>query len=165
MSAAHVDPSGLLGLPSGLSDSVVEQVVAGVFATLVGTAAGVAQRPVADGGALDVSARISMTGAWSGRIVLICSAALARRFAARMALRDEPQVSAADVRDAVGELVNAVGGNLKALLPGPTWLALPRVRFDSREQHHPGVQVLRLELAWHDEPLVVSVHTTSVRRT
>lgn len=164
MSAAHVDPSGLLGLPSGLSDSVVEQVVAGVFSALVGTAARVAQRPVADGGALDVSAWISTNGAWSGRIALVCSAALARRFTARMALREESQLSAADVRDAVGELVNVVGGSVKAMMPGPTWLALPRVTFDSHQQH-PGAQALRLELAWHDEPLVVSVHTTSVRRT
>jgi hypothetical protein len=32
-----------------------------------------------------------------------------------------------DVRDAVGELVNVIGGNLKALLPGDTAISTPLV--------------------------------------
>jgi chemotaxis protein CheX len=32
-----------------------------------------------------------------------------------------------DVRDALGELANMVGGNIKGLLPGPTQLSLPLV--------------------------------------
>ena len=37
------------------------------------------------------------------------------------------EVSPADVLDAVGELVNIVGGNLKGMLPSPTGLSLPSV--------------------------------------
>ena len=32
-----------------------------------------------------------------------------------------------EVRDALGELTNMLGGNLKALLPGPCFLGLPTV--------------------------------------
>ena len=41
-------------------------------------------------------------------------------------------MSAADVTDAVGELVNIIGGSVKSLMPQPTVLSLPSVRTGGR---------------------------------
>jgi chemotaxis protein CheX len=42
--------------------------------------------------------------------------------------RGPAEIGSQDVFDAWGELVNMVGGNLKALLPPPTTLSLPDLR-------------------------------------
>ena len=41
--------------------------------------------------------------------------------------RAEREVSLDDVRDALGEITNMIGGNVKALLPTPSRLSLPTV--------------------------------------
>jgi len=65
------------------------------------------------------------------------------------------ELEAEDVDDALGELANVVGGNVKAALPGPSTLGLPQVG------EAPGVRnpedVCRLEVLWRGQPLVVSV--------
>jgi chemotaxis protein CheX len=51
----------------------------------------------------------------------------------------EPEaVTLDETRDALGELTNMMGGNLKALLPGPSRLSLPTVV----EESGPGVDPL-----------------------
>lgn len=70
---------------------------------------------------------VDISGAWRGRVTVVLSAPLARKVAAAlfgMALED---VTETEVSDAVGEVVNILGGNLKALLPGPSSLSLPTV--------------------------------------
>ncbi len=68
-------------------------------------------------------------------------------------------VSPADVLDAVGELVNIVGGNLKGMLPSPTGLSLPSVtdgtlHIDTRA----GAELLAdVQLSWMDEAVSVSI--------
>jgi chemotaxis protein CheX len=70
---------------------------------------------------------VQIAGAWDGAIAVQCSAPMAR-FAARhmFDLHDEA-VSLADLQDALGELTNMTGGNIKALLPEPCTLGLPVV--------------------------------------
>ena len=58
---------------------------------------------------------------------LQCSAELARRAAVVMFSVELDKVSPEQVRDAVGELTNMTGGNLKALLPPPCQVSLPTV--------------------------------------
>ena len=70
---------------------------------------------------------VQFSGAWEGAATIQCSPGLARGAAARMWGADPGAVSSDDVVDALGELVNMVGGNIKALLPGPTQLSLPLV--------------------------------------
>jgi len=75
----------------------------------------------------------------------------------------EEQLSDADIHDAVGELSNIVGGNIKSLLPPPTSLSIPFVETpDTRsasEEDWRFSSALDSEvlLAWHDEPLIVRV--------
>jgi len=70
---------------------------------------------------------IHITGAWQGAIKLECSGALARRVAAIMFAADVCDVTPDQINDALGELTNIIGGNIKALLPEPSHLSMPAV--------------------------------------
>lgn len=93
-------------------------------------------------------------GAWEGAVLLECDRDLARQAAAVMFERDAAQVSEHDLRDAIGELINMVGGNIKSLLPAPSELSLPVVdveppplgRVVSRQRFGSRGQVLRVTL-------------------
>lgn len=71
---------------------------------------------------------IQITGAWEGAVTLDIPWALSRQAAAIMfQAGPDDEVPLDQVQDAVGELTNMIGGNLKALLPGPCYLTLPAV--------------------------------------
>jgi len=70
---------------------------------------------------------VQISGGFSGTVMVELSRPLARKVAAALFAMELEQVTEAEVVDAVGEVVNILGGNLKALLPGPSTLSLPRV--------------------------------------
>jgi chemotaxis protein CheX len=74
---------------------------------------------------------ISITGTWNGNVIVQCSEELAREMGAGMFGMEVDAISKAEVRDAMGEVTNMVGGNLKKNLPGPSSLSLPNVMFGS----------------------------------
>jgi chemotaxis protein CheX len=73
-----------------------------------------------------VTACVQIVGAWRGAVVLRCSLPLARVLSEQMFQADEP-LTLAELRDAIGELANVIGGNVKALFPGPSQISLPAV--------------------------------------
>jgi chemotaxis protein CheX len=74
-----------------------------------------------------VLGRVTISGVWQGSVMLGCSAALARRAAAAMLGKPPADAEAEEIRDALGELTNMVGGNFKTLLRGDCRLSLPDV--------------------------------------
>jgi CheY-specific phosphatase CheX len=74
-----------------------------------------------------VLGRITITGAWQGEVTLGCSAELARRAAAAMFGKPPEQADAEEIRDAIGELTNMVGGNFKTILKGECRLSVPSI--------------------------------------
>ena len=70
---------------------------------------------------------VQITGAWDGAVALHCDVDLARQVAALMFSMPSESISIEEVQDALGELVNMTGGNLKALLAEPCHLSLPAV--------------------------------------
>jgi chemotaxis protein CheX len=74
-----------------------------------------------------VSGWVQFTGAWEGAVAIECSAECARAAAAVMFGVDAAAASLSDTQDAIGELANMTGGNVKALLPEPCRLSLPTV--------------------------------------
>jgi len=68
-------------------------------------------------------------------------------------------VAAADVVDAFGEIVNIMGGNMKALLPRHVRLTMPEVSRQSPSGAG-AQQVLEVVLAWRGRPFVITVWTT-----
>ena len=72
-----------------------------------------------------VSRQVRLRGGWNGAVLVECSEALARRAAGTTFAIDPATATSDDIEDVVGELANMVGGNMKALLPGPTQLSVP----------------------------------------
>lgn len=69
---------------------------------------------------------VQITGTWCGAVLVQCSPEFAAK-AARIIFASEGTGGEDDERDALGELTNMIAGNLKALLPSPSFLALPTV--------------------------------------
>jgi chemotaxis protein CheX len=112
----------------------------------------------------DVSASVSVTGAWRGHVVVSCSAAASRSVAAALMGVDLADVTPEDVTDAVGELANIIGGNVKSLMPEPSALSLPVVLIDGNSGWPSVIEVCRLDGMWLDEPLSVRVLESSVEK-
>ena len=83
--------------------------------------------PAAPGLGSTLVGTVRITGAWEGEVRLRCSSDLAHRVAGIMFAIDPASTTVAQAEDALGELANMTGGNLKALLPEPCQLSTPAV--------------------------------------
>lgn len=113
-------------------DADIEDITRTIWATLF-------ELPLEDGVAAPlgpestVTSCIQIDGAWHGAVVLQCPLTLARTLTAAMFQADAaPELG--EVFDALGELANMLGGNVKALLPGPSRISLPAVAVGSDYQ-------------------------------
>lgn len=102
------------------------------------------------------SAAVTVTGAWEGMISVALPTSAAEEVCRRMLDVDETHDE--DVADAVGELVNMIGGNVKSLMPGPSVLSLPVVAAGRVARSSDTTEVCRLDAWWAGSPLQVSVH-------
>jgi chemotaxis protein CheX len=108
----------------------------------------------------EVLATTDITGEWNGTVCVACSRAAARRVTSVMFEIPDEDLGETDVRDAVGELVNVVGGNIKGLLPGPTVLSLPKVVEGGELSLPPHLELAQeVRFSWMAEPVLVSVWT------
>lgn len=99
-------------------------------------------------------ASVSVRGEWNGWITLEVSRGAAHDLTRRMLHVED--VSDEDVRDAVGELVNVLGGNVKSLLVEGSVLGLPEVT-DADHDDTPRTEICQTELWWADHPVHVRV--------
>jgi chemotaxis protein CheX len=111
-----------------------------------------------DGGDVTVGC-VTVTGEWQGSVLLACPARLARMAASAMFDLPEAQLDDGQVADALGELTNMIGGNIKSLIPGPSRLSMPTVTVGaSSTVAMPGAALLgTVSLACEGLPLTVSV--------
>jgi chemotaxis protein CheX len=106
-----------------------------------------------------LSAFVHIHGDWEGTVVVQASAALADHVAAAMFLVPPDELGPGEVSDALGEVVNMLGGSVKSLVEGDVSLSLPVVIGGARYT----VAIPRstdLNEVWFDcrsEPLVVRV--------
>ncbi len=98
-----------------------------VWETVLRAQAEVSADPGTLGGAPIVTAKVDVLGAWAGSVRLGCSRALARWTAGRMFDQPAESLSEDELRDAVGEMANILGGNVKTLIQGRCRLSLPCV--------------------------------------
>ena len=101
-----------------------------------------------------LQAQIELRGEWNGRLVLTCDAGVANQIAnAMLGLGPEDELDAFDVHDAVGEVLNVVGGSVKGALPGTSALGLPGVaevtEVPSRDES--------FVVSWGDAPVYVQI--------
>lgn len=122
---------------------------------------------LADGGLLpdvsaapagDITATVEINGAWNGTTCLTCSTLAGRHAASTMFGVDDEDLTPSDIADAVGELVNVVGGNIKSLLPGPTELSLPVINTTDVTPVAGQLELAHeVRFSWMAEPIVVTV--------
>jgi chemotaxis protein CheX len=74
-----------------------------------------------------VLGKVTISGNWRGSVTLGCSPSVARRAAAAMFGKEPAETDPGEIRDALGELTNMVGGNFKTLLKGDCRLSVPNV--------------------------------------
>jgi chemotaxis protein CheX len=107
------------------------------------------------------SAAVSVSGGWDATVTVEVSAPVARSLTVTMLglTGDEAESPEdADVADAVGELVNMVGGNIKSLMPGPSALSLPAVAAGRAAHPSGAAEIARFDGVWAGEPVRVAVH-------
>ena len=136
-----------------------------VWMALLGDEGVLVPRAVPPGSPFDVaawSAATTISGGWQGVVTVELDEALARVLTTRML--DLPADEAAgdsDVTDAVGELVNMIGGNVKSMMPGPSVLSLPSVAAGRAAFASDTAIACRLDLLWNGAPVRVSVHVAT----
>jgi chemotaxis protein CheX len=108
-----------------LSHEDVRQIVEDIFGAMLGLS--VAEREAAVNGARRITGCVHVSGGWEGAVAVDCTEALARRVAGSMLGLGAEEASPEDVRDAIGEVANVAGGNVKALLGTECALSLPTV--------------------------------------
>jgi len=108
-----------------------------------------------------VTASVSITGEWHGTLAMTFPAALGRRLASRMFRLPEDRLGDDLLGDAVGELANIAGGNVKGMLDGDTELSLPTVGRGPLAPTDPTLRPLcECAFACAGEVFVVALHVT-----
>ena len=103
-----------------------------------------------------LSAWVDVVGPWTGSVVLTTGARTAAELCRALLGEAAPELlEHEDVADALGEIANVVGGNVKASLPGPSGLSVPAVG-DPPAVGNPADQ-LRVDVLWRGQPLSISV--------
>jgi chemotaxis protein CheX len=136
------------------TEDVVTEITSSVWKAFLPESDDIISVPVTPADA-PLTGTVIISGRWNGLVSLTCSTIAASRAAAFMFDVEVGVVSHADVLDAVGELVNIVGGNLKGMLPSPTGLSLPSVT-DSAVSVDAELLV-DVQLSWMGEPVYVAV--------
>lgn len=107
----------------------LDEVIHTVWQTMLGQDINNAELndPWREVGSEGMMACIQITGGWDGAITIECSLKLAREMAEEMFGMEPGEAADEEIQDALGEIVNVVGGNVKALLDGGAELSLPAV--------------------------------------
>jgi chemotaxis protein CheX len=98
-----------------------------VFETVLKTGVKRVDVPGNLGGGKYVAAKVEVSGSWNGSVTVGCTHTLARRTAGKMFDMPAESVTMEELRDAVGEIANIIGGNVKTLIAGKARLSLPSV--------------------------------------
>jgi chemotaxis protein CheX len=145
--------------PPVITDLIDETTVKGIaeeaWLALVGDDEFLVPMP---GGVPDdaVSSWVDIAGPWNGTVVLTCGRSTAEELSRCLLAEHAPPVlDDEDIEDALGELANVVGGNVKAVLPGPSVLGLPEV--GSAPAAGTPADACRVDLLWRGQSLTITV--------
>lgn len=101
---------------------------------------------------------VAITGAWNGRILLRCHGELLKEATAAILQLTPEALSPELMRDALCELTNIVGGNLKALVGGKCSLGLPAVLDDEDAARGSSFRpVLQMAFQSRGRPMILEV--------
>lgn len=103
---------------------------------------------------------VNISGGWDGSVSLVIPKPLARAAAAAMFGMTDDELGDDEVVDAVGELANIIGGNVKGMIDDPCTLSLPMVAVGTDYQVSvPGTALVQsVSLLSEGLPFQVAVH-------
>jgi chemotaxis protein CheX len=106
-----------------------------------------------------VTGCVHISGAYTGSLTVRCSGEMARQIAGSLFGMPDEDVTDTEIADAIGEIANILGGNVKSMLPAPSALSLPAIAQGSHSWLTvPGVELMQqVALEWRTEPFVVSL--------
>lgn len=136
----------------------LNQILEDVFSSFVGTV-----RPGPGETALDdsptwIEAFVAISGTWHGEVVLSVLGSSAEEFALAMLGAESGDITLEDRADALCELVNMIGGQVKGTLSPGCRLGLPLLRMRQRGQAVAATTDLYLtSRVWEGHPLRVAV--------
>ena len=107
--------------------SEIARIVEDVFRTMLCLEVTGITAALETAGPGSLTAAVQFVGEWKGAVLLRCSPRQACQLACRLMPGLQPSRVDEDVRDALGEITNMVGGNLKPILPPGVVLSMPSV--------------------------------------
>ena len=103
-----------------------------------------------------LSSWVTIAGPWNGVVVVTCGRDTAAELTRALLREHAPaELEAEDVEDALGEIANVVGGNVKAVLPGPSALGLPETGAPAPVAGSPE-DTCRVEFIWRGQALSIT---------
>jgi chemotaxis protein CheX len=105
----------------------ITRIVEDVFRTMLSLETGISPALETAAGPGSLTAAVQFVGEWNGAVLLQCTALQACQWASRLMPGLHPSRVDEDVRDALGEITNMLGGNLKPILPPGVALSMPSV--------------------------------------
>ncbi|MGA9671103.1 MAG: chemotaxis protein CheX [Terracidiphilus sp.] len=113
-------------METAVSQDTVVEIVESIFSTMLEIDVSPSNSPHSTGGER-MTSTVYLEGDWNGAVSLECNRSQACQFAGRFLATDPPAAVDDDVKDALGELVNMIGGNIKSILAQETRLSMPSV--------------------------------------
>ncbi len=106
-----------------------------------------------------VTGSVQVTGKWNGVISLYLSSPLVARVTEKMFSLDSGQSTPDTKKDAIGEMINMIGGNIKSMLPQPSSLSTPVFAMEGQSQQFPFTKkVTQCKFVCDGDPFVLSLH-------
>jgi chemotaxis protein CheX len=129
-----------------------------IWTSILGTSAPPSFDPVPVG-LRSVTACVHISGAWHGSVSVTLPWGLAEEVASTMFDLSIDDLSTDEVLDAVGELANIAGGNVKGMVEGSSDLSLPVVAEGTGLVSLPGSRVTaKAELSHDGTPFCMQIH-------
>lgn len=95
---------------------------------------------------------------WTGHLTVTTTLDGARDVAAGMFQIPANDVTTSELADALGEIANMVGGNVKSMLQGAATLSLPQVVLDAASLVSPDAdKLVTAHAQWAEHPVAVSL--------
>lgn len=136
---------------AGLADAI--------WMSILGTPAFPAMEPSSAIGQRTVTACVHISGAWHGTVSVSLPWPLAEEVASSMFDMAPIDLTTEEVLDAVGELANIAGGNVKGMVEGSSDLSLPVVAEGTGNVALPGSHVTATaEMVHAGIPFVLQLH-------
>ncbi len=106
-----------------------------------------------------VTGSVQVTGKWNGVISLYLPSALVERITETMFSLNSGEASPETKKDAIGELINMIGGNIKSMLPQPSSLSTPIFSMEGQSQQFPYTKrITACKFVCNGNPFMLSLY-------